>query len=285
MTHDQRKFGQQTYQEMHQHKTLMLHEFLECLQKDFSEKEMRTVACFLFQEELVLHTVRPMLDPSETDNLSAVLDFMRDFCGIECERITYHSTHAVAFCVRLPDIQAVLMYAMWQTEVQWRNSAPDLLPCTFQEINTLRLVMRDHLTAFGLPLLTEQEALPLLLPAGPYTTYLGFVVVRWNNTSCHSTCPFCSQDFKPGWGMWAFLYDLGGFPLCFDCWWKGSSIAPQVDAETVPAHMDMIHVFEPDDTQGYSGDCTACGAHWTLYEGWLRQNDKGVWCKEADPIE
>jgi len=286
MNNNQQETKDQAPPESHEAEPLLRAEFFESVRAVVSRGKMPGAALFLFQEDVVLHTMRALLRPSEIPDLSAALDFLQADGSLHCLRIeAYHlpseaGRSVIAFPIHLPDTQAVLFHAMWQQEQQWRISPPDTLSIPWQEIEHLRQVAHHQLTSIGLQVLTEQEALPLLLPPGPYTTYLGWVVVRWNNTSCHSICPFCSEDFKPSWGWWAFLYDLGGFPICFDCWRKGPLIVP-TDEKTVPADPGHTHVFEPDDTQGHSGDCTGCGGHWTHHDGWWRQNSQGVWCREV----
>ena len=233
----------------------------------------------VFQEHLIVLTARTLIGPGIAD-LEEALGFLRDCC-LAYEVIHVGAVRYAVFSIDLADTQAVIFRAMHEREQQWQKASPDSLPYNHQEADLLRALL-DLATAFVCPQAhAGPAALAQALPAGPYQTFRGPVVVRWNNTCCHEQCPFCQEDFNPSWGLWAFLYGLSGPMLCLDCWRKGPEINALDAREPIPAQAGHQHILDPDDSQGYAGYCSTCGAHWTIGEGWWRRDATETWRREV----
>jgi transcriptional regulator with XRE-family HTH domain len=239
------------------------------------------IGALVFQEHLVVQTARTLID-SDIANLEEALDSLRECCLAYEVIYRADAPRYTVFSVDPTHPQSVIFRAMHDREQLWRTETrQDTIPYNSQEADLVRSWL--HLAAAFLspPVLTEQAALAQTLPCGPYQTFRGPMVVRWNNTCCHERCPLCNCDFKPAWGFWAFLYGLGGPVLCLDCWRKGPQINALDESRTIPAVTGHLHVLDPDDSQGYSGYCSLCGAHWTIAEGWWRRDATGTWRREV----
>jgi len=242
-----------------------------------------TIAVAVFHEQIVLYTARTLIG-KDINGLSEALDYLKDCCL--SYDIIHHPDQAdtetcyVAFYLDPLSIQATVFRAMWQLEMLWRPQLPAATSYTVQDAALVRTLVDQASREIRHPTLTWQQAFEQLLPCGIYMTVKGPVVVRWNNTCCHEVCPFCGEDFKPSWGLWAFLSCLGGPVVCLECWSQGNAVTSVPSISADPSHR---HDFEPDDSQGYAGTC-ACGAYWTLNDGWWRPDATGTWCRETSRV-
>jgi len=244
------------------------------------------IGFLVFQEHLVVQTARTLLDSSITD-LDAALGSLRECC-LAYEIIQRDDApRSIVFVVDPAATQSVIFRAMHERDELWRTDARrDDFPYDAQDADLVRSWLRLAAAVLWPPALSEQQAaLARMLPCGPYQTFRGPLVVRWNNTCCHERCPFCSCDHKPAWGFWAFLYGPGGPVVCLDCWRKGPQLNAPDASPTIAAQPGHQHVLDPDDSQGYSGYCSLCGAHWTIAEGWWRRDATDTWRRDAQAPE
>jgi transcriptional regulator with XRE-family HTH domain len=245
------------------------------------------IGLLVFQEHLVVQTARTLLDGSLAD-LDAVLVSLCE-CYLAYEILQRDDApRFIVFVVDPAATQSVIFRAMHEREELWRTAARrDDIPYHAQDADLVRSWLRLASALLWPAALAEQQAaLARVLPCGPYQTFRGPLVVRWNNTCCHERCPFCSFDHKPAWGFWAFLYGPGGPVVCLDCWRKGPQINALEDSPpTIAAQPGHLHALDPDDSQGYSCYCSLCGAHWTLAEGWWRRDATETWCREVQAPE
>lgn len=240
------------------------------------------VGVLAFQEHLVVQTARVLIGGAIADLDEALAQLRQCYSANEVIQMARGPRYAI-FSFDTTATQAVIFRAMHDREQLWRNEArPETIPYTSRHADLVRSWLRLAAAFLWPPALTEQEALAQAPPAGPYQTFRGPVVVRWNNACCHERCAFCGNDFKPAIGLWAFLHGLGRPVLCLDCWRKG----PQVNgldagATTIPAEAGHLHVLAPADVLEYAGYCSLCGAHWTAAEGWWRKDAAERWCREV----
>jgi hypothetical protein len=247
------------------------------------------IAIFVFQEQVVLHAARLLIGDDLTE-LRGALDYLQWAClgytVLRCAVRPDDGQRYIAFYADPTFYEAVIFRAMEQIERRWRQGRPpETIPFRAREADLARVLALYTAAAPSGPTeaMQPQRAADLLLPCGPYQTARGPVLVRCNNVCRHEVCPFCSADFKPPCGLWAFLFGLGGAPICFDCWRKGALVSPSEALTLIPAVAGHQHELEPDDFQGYSGECH-CGARWTFNDGWWRPDDHGTWRREA-PLE
>jgi transcriptional regulator with XRE-family HTH domain len=233
----------------------------------------------VFQEHLIVLTARTLIGADIAD-LEEALGYLRECC-LAYEVIHVGAVRYTVFSVDLTDTQSVIFRALHEREQQWQKAPQDSIPYNPREADLVRALLGLAAALVCPQALSGQVALAQALPAGPYQTFRGPVVVRWNNTCCHEQCPFCLEDFKPSWGLWAFLYGLSGSVLCLDCWRKGPEINALDARETIPPQEGHLHVLDPDDSQGYAGYCSLCGAHWTISEGWWRRDAAETWRREV----
>ncbi len=202
-------------------------DFLRHLSEQWKQGEKRwKCALFLCPETIVLQTVQAVVGP-EIRDLSLAAEFLQlDFLLLQTLKASKDSEERiVAFPLIVSGLQSVWFQLFWSLEQQSRALSGDQCSVELQSVDQLRrFVCRQASPRPGI--VTEHEARDLLLPGGPYSTYLGTVAVCWNNAMIRSICPFCSEMFKPSWGLWAFLETDKGGALCFDCWSKGERIEP-----------------------------------------------------------
>lgn len=247
-----------------------------------------TIAVAVFSEQIIMQTVRMLLGLRDIAHLDATLDYVWDCC-LDYEIIPRRGYQAgtdmryLAFYFEPLSIQSVVFRAMEMLEMQWQQKHSASISYDMQEAELFRTLVDQAVASIRPPTLTRQQAFVQLLPCGPYMTARGPVVVRWNNTCCSEVCPFCGEDFKPSWGLWAFLFGLGGPVVCLECWHKGNSVQAATGAPTISANPTHQHELESDDSHGCGGIC-ACGAYWTFEDGWWRQDTAGTWCRETSSV-
>jgi hypothetical protein len=180
-------------------------------------------ALILSPEVVVIQTVQAAIGPDIRDLVRAGEFLELDYCLANPSEDL--PQRIVAFPLAAFGLASVWCQLLWSCEQQVRALPEDQRPCNIHGLDSLRdLVLLDTPAYPGL--VTEQAAREQIFPGGPYSTYLGSVVVCWNNAMIRSICPFCAGTFKPSWGLWAFLDADAGGALCSECWRKGSQIAP-----------------------------------------------------------